>query len=230
MERATETHLDGAIEGGDEPADGVAAVVFDLDGVLVDTLPVMQQAFEAAFREVVGPGDPPFDAFRELLGLGLPEILSLLGLPRAMETAFVRESARLAGLATVCEGIPTVLRLLAWVGVPMGIATGKSGRRARELLALTGLAPFFEAVVGFDEVARPKPAGDHVAAVLRLLRAPTEQALVIGDAVVDIESGRAAGAFVAAALWGQGESGALRASGPDFTLAHPRELLDLCLW
>lgn len=58
---------------GGWPAGRLSAVVFDLDGVLADSLDVMRRAFTAAHAEVVGAGEAPFDEYRTYMGLYFPE-------------------------------------------------------------------------------------------------------------------------------------------------------------
>lgn len=204
------------------------AVVFDLDGVIVDSFPVMREAFAIAYAEVVGDGPAPFEEYQRHLGRYFPDIMRLMDLPPEMEEPFVRESYRLADRVTVFDGVTEMLLTLRVRGLRLAIATGKSGPRARSLLDRLGLLPFFAHVVGSDEVARPKPAPDIVWEALRLLDVPAEQALMVGDAPTDLASARGADVFAAAALWVSPDEDELLAAGPDAVLRHPADLLALC--
>nr|AXL06339.1 phosphoglycolate phosphatase [uncultured bacterium] len=135
-------------------------VIFDLDGVLVDSFAVMHEAFDVAYREVVGAGPAPFEEYRRHQGRYFPDIMRIMGLPLAMEEPFVRESYRLAHRVPVFDGVVELLLTLRARGFGLAVATGKSGERARSLLGTLGLLPFFAHVIGSDEVARPKPAPD----------------------------------------------------------------------
>lgn len=199
----------------------VRAVVFDLDGVLVDSFDVMRRAFATAYREVVGGSEPPFDEYARHLGRYFPDIMRAMGLPLEMEAPFVRESYRLAGEVRVYAGVPEVLRLLRRAGLPLAVATGKSGERARSLLDAVGLGGLLDHVVGSDETARPKPAPDIVHSALAPFDVPASAAVVVGDAPLDLQSGRAAGAATAAALWGEGDEQGLLAERPDVVLRRP---------
>lgn len=93
------------------------AVVFDLDGVIVDSFAVMSEAFTVAYAEAVGDGPPPFEEYRRHLGRYFPDIMRIMGLPLEMEEPFVRESYRLADRVTVFDGIVELLltlRVRAW--------------------------------------------------------------------------------------------------------------------
>jgi AHBA synthesis associated protein len=205
------------------------AVVFDLDGVIVDSFAVMSEAFAVAYAEVVGDGPAPFEEYRRHLGRYFPDIMRIMDLPLAMEEPFVRESYRLADQVTVFDGVVELLLTLRVRGLRLAIATGKSGPRARSLLDTLGLLPFFAHVIGSDEVARPKPAPDMVRLALELLDVPPELAIMVGDAPTDLASAKGAGVASAAALWAPPDDVAeLLAGGPDVVLRRPIDLLALC--
>jgi AHBA synthesis associated protein len=205
------------------------AVIFDLDGVVVDSFAVMSEAFAIAYAEVVGDGPAPFEEYRRHLGRYFPDIMRIMDLPLAMEEPFVRESYRLADQVTVFDGVVELLLTLRTRGLRLAIATGKSGPRARSLLDKLGLLPFFAHVIGSDEVARPKPAPDMVLKALDLLDVPAERAIMVGDAPTDLASARDAGVASAAALWAPPDDvGELLAAGPDVVLERPADLLALC--
>ncbi|MEU5314984.1 HAD-IA family hydrolase [Streptomyces sp. NPDC021562] len=209
------------------PGDGVRAVVFDLDGVLVDSFEVMRQAFSVAYAEVVGAGEAPFAEYNRHLGRYFPDIMRIMGLPAAMEGPFVRESRRLASQVQVFAGIPELLDSLRRRGVPMAVATGKAGERARSLLTRLGLLDAFEVVIGSDEVVRPKPAPDMVRLAVSVLGAPAGRTVMVGDAVTDLHSARGAGVRAAAALWAGVDPEPLLRESPDAVLHSPAALLDL---
>ncbi|WP_103350664.1 HAD-IA family hydrolase [Amycolatopsis sp. CA-128772] len=205
------------------------AVIFDLDGVVVDSFAVMSEAFAIAYAEVVGDGPAPFEEYRRHLGRYFPDIMRIMDLPLAMEEPFVRESYRLADQVTVFDGVVELLLTLRTRGLKLAIATGKSGPRARSLLDSLGLLPFFAHVIGSDEVARPKPAPDMVLEALRLLDVPAERAIMVGDAPTDLASAQGAGVASAAALWAPPDDvGELLAAGPDVVLRRPADLLAMC--
>jgi AHBA synthesis associated protein len=203
---------------------GPVAVVFDMDGVLVDSIAVMRQAFEVAYAEVVGGDTPPFEEYRTHLGRYFPDIMRIMGLPAAMQEPFMRESARLVDQVLVYPGVAEMLDQLRELGVGTAVATGKSGERARNLLSRLGLLNQFDTVVGSDEVARSKPAPDIVERALSVLRVQPAAAMMVGDAITDLGSAHAAGVTAVAAVWGEGDEKQLRTANPDFVLRHPAEV------
>lgn len=204
------------------------AVIFDLDGVLVNSFEVMREAFTIAYAEVVGPGQPPFDEYSRHLGRYFPDIMRIMGLPQDMEAPFVRESYRLAPRVTVFDGVVETVRTLREHGLRLAVATGKSGPRARSLLDQLGMLSLFDHVIGSDEVARPKPAPDIVVHALNRLGVSPQDAVMVGDAVTDLASASAAGVTAVAALWGETDEAELVRAQPDALLREPGELLSWC--
>ncbi|WP_320064915.1 HAD-IA family hydrolase [Micromonospora sp. RTGN7] len=206
----------------------IRAVVFDLDGVVVDSSAVMREAFSIAYAEVVGDGPAPFEEYNRHMGRYFPDIMRLMGLPLEMEEPFVRESYRMAHLVPLFPGVRETLEELHTRGIRMAIATGKSGPRARSLLDTLGVLGLFDQVIGSDEVARPKPAPDIVLQALGHLDVAPAQAMMVGDAVIDLLSGRDAGATTVATTWHGGDVAALLAAGPDVVAHAPGDLLAYC--
>lgn len=200
-------------------------VVFDLDGVLVDSFEVMREAFERAYYEVVGPGNPPFTEYCSHLGRYFPDIMRSMGLPLEMEEPFVQASYELAHQVRLFPGIVDVLTRLRAKGVVMCVATGKSGDRARSLLETMGISEFFDAVVGSDEVTKPKPAADIIIEALARVGGHKEAAVMVGDATVDLISAREAGVIPIGAAWGEGDPDELITEAPAWLLGSPRDLL-----
>jgi AHBA synthesis associated protein len=205
-----------------------SVVIFDLDGVLVDSHEVMGRAFAAAYAEVVGTGPPPFAEYLRYQGLYFPDIMRTMGLPLEMEEPFVRESYRLADQVPVVAGVADLLGTLRTRGFRLAVATGKAGPRARSLLATLDLIQHFDHVVGSDEVANPKPAPDIVVRALSLLDAEPDAAVMVGDAPADIRSARGAGVTAVAATWATVDEDDLMAAGPDLVIHSPDELLPVC--
>ncbi|WP_103349959.1 HAD-IA family hydrolase [Amycolatopsis sp. CA-128772] len=225
----TRENLAGPVVAHRAAGTALNAVVFDLDGVLVNSFEVMRSAFAHAFREVAGAGEPPFEVYLRHLGGYFPEIMRKMGLPREMEGPFVRESYRLADRIELYPGVRELLAGLAECGIPCAVATGKAGDRARSLLAGLGVLDRFTHVIGSDEVGRPKPAPDIVRKALTSMDVDASEAVMIGDAAYDMAAARAAGVTAVAALWGEGDRDVLLAAGPDACLESAGEVLEFVL-
>jgi AHBA synthesis associated protein len=201
-------------------------IIFDLDGVIVDSLPVTRNAFAAAYLEIVGPGEPPFEEYCKHLGLYFPDIMHRMGLPGEMYASFTRESARRLSDIRVYPQIDTVVAALRRSGVACAIATGRSGERARAVLDALGLLDAFAIVRGADEVTSPKPAPEILLSLLDHLDLEPLDALFVGDAKADLECSRAAQVRFAAACWGDEVRDEVRKHA-DICLDAPGDLLAL---
>jgi len=216
-------------------AAGLKAVIFDLDGTLVDTadefVPVVQALRAEHGREAMDP-----QRIRASVSNGARALVSL-GLDLA-EDAPEFESKRLrllelysAILGTVAQpypGIPELLAALAGRGIRWGIATNKPRAYTEPLLARLGLAP--GSVVCPDDVAQRKPHPESLLRNCRELHCVPGEAIYVGDHRRDIEAGRAAGMYTIAAAYGYIEPGDdPDAWGADARAGHSTELFSLIL-
>jgi len=203
------------------------AVLFDLDGTLVDTIPFILASVRHAFE---GYGPAPSDA-AWIAGIGTPlrdQLASFARRPEDVDPLFERYRAYWRAehdRRTRCfPGGLEVVRQLAGAGHPLAVVTAKLEEGAWRTLKHTGLAPFMGAVIGADSCARAKPDPEPVRLALeRLGRAPGE-ALMVGDSSHDLVAGRRAGVRTAAALWGACDRATLEAAAPDHLLESVLEV------
>lgn len=204
----------------------VDAIVFDMDGTLIESHSVVPAAYRAAVLD--GGGRPLTDA--EIIAgypLGPPGALltHLLGRPatdRDLE-GYHTILAALAGQVTVYPGVSELLGRLAGA-MPVALFTGASRRAAEILLDRVGLLGHFAVVVGGDEVARPKPDPAGVDLACELLGVAPRQAAYVGDSPLDLRAARRSGALAVAAGWGHQYD---PREAADRIAGHPRELRSL---
>jgi pyrophosphatase PpaX len=197
------------------------AVLFDLDGTLVDTVPFILESVRHAFD---GYGRCPTDA-EWIAGIGTPLRAQLAGFARRaedVEALFQRYRAFwLAHHDERTRAFPGALELvrgLAEAGHPIGVVTAKIEQGALRTLAHTGLLPYVGAIVGADTCANAKPHPEPVLLALARHDRPPSEALMVGDSPHDLAAARAAGAVSVAALWG--------ACARDVLAPHADHLLD----
>lgn len=203
------------------------AILFDVDGTLVDTIPFILAAVRHAFE---GYGRTPTDA-EWIAGIGTPLRTQLAGLarrPEDVEPLFQRYRAYWLehhdGKTRCFPGAVDVVAGLAKRGHPIGIVTAKVETGAYRTLTLTGLLPHVQAIVGADSCANAKPHPEPVLLALEKLGVPASRAILVGDSPHDVAAAKAAGARAVAALWGACTRDALAAAGADWFLADIREL------
>ena len=196
------------------------ALLFDLDGTLVDSIELILASARHAFIGSQGAA-PTDDEWRATIGRPLQRVLLEYA---ASDQA---EADRLFGryreyqlmhhdrLVHAYDGVVTMLRGLAAAGHPMAVVTSKSDWLAVKGLELVGLNDIFPVVVGCDTCVNHKPHPEPVERALALLGASAGNALFVGDSPHDIESGRAAGVYTVGVTWGAFARGEMEASGAD---------------
>jgi pyrophosphatase PpaX len=211
-----------------------AAVLFDLDGTLIDTYRLYLECYRRALEPHLGyaPTDKEIAARRPASERRF--LTDWLGEQRGAAChAQVRELyAEL--YMTMAEGtypgVPEMLTALETAGLRLGIVTGK-GREAWEITRTCSGVGEFDVVVTDDDVhaAKPDPGGLLVA--VQALGIAPEQAVYIGDSTVDMKAGRNAGMRIGAALWAKTEPGEpeaflrkIEAMQPDWIFARPSDV------
>jgi pyrophosphatase PpaX len=211
------------------PRLSVTAVLFDLDGTLIDSYDLIALSFREACRTVLGR-EPSEHEVTSRWGEPLPVRFAAVDPARIQELtaaytdAYERDHDR---LVTVFPGVLEMLAALAARGIKPGVVTSKRRRSTALAIERLGLAPYIAAAVSADDVAAPKPAADPLVEALRRLGGDAGAACMVGDGVFDMQAARAAGLVSVAALWGTREREALLASGPDYVAARPEEIVSL---
>lgn len=201
------------------------AIVFDLDGTLVDSAPEIAAALNSA---MAGIDQPPFSLndVQSFIGGGAKVALQRALIARgthidapvfdAMMAAFYKVYAEVSEAGNgLYPGVKETLAELRGHGVPLGVCTNKADHITAIALRALGIAPFFSAVVGASDDLPRKPAPDMLLAVLAQLGARPAEALVVGDSRSDVGAARAAGCPVVAVSYGY-------AHGPVVDLAADR--------
>jgi HAD superfamily hydrolase (TIGR01509 family) len=189
----------------------VRAIVFDMDGTLVDTGATVPAAYAATVVALGGP-TVPNAAVVAAYPLGATKAILEHFLARDVSADEVENYyARLAATGPI-EPYPGVRAALAALHgrVPLGVYTGAGVQASRIVLERAGLAELVDTVVGGDEVTRPKPDPEGLLLAARRLGVPVNVTAYVGDAVRDIEAAQACGALPVAAAWGQEYTGDAR--------------------
>jgi HAD superfamily hydrolase (TIGR01509 family) len=179
-----------------------SAIVFDMDGVIVDSEPLHERAFREIFEEMGYGGNHGIDfqayygksdlvVWRDFMARHRPA-QSLEELLASKEARFVTllraEEPFFDGLVELLDDLRSRYRL--------GLASGSRHSTINEVLALRGLRRFFSAVVSSEDVAQGKPAPDIFLRTARELGVAPESCCVIEDSEAGVEAARAAGMTV----------------------------------
>lgn len=209
------------------------AAIFDFDGTLADTIPLIAASFNAALSPILARqwtiaevvarfGVPDFELIRRELD-GHPQSV----IESAVETYFAHYQSAHATSVAPFASVESLLDSLAVRGIPLGLMTGK-GRRAADIsLRELGWENRFGSVVTGDDITRQKPAPDGVLQVARELNIAPESCFYVGDAPFDIEAGRGARMFTVATGWNDFYGERLRDAAPDWWAPTPADILRL---
>jgi phosphoglycolate phosphatase len=213
----------------------VQAVLFDLDGTLLDTL----EDIAAAANEVLGrhglPAHPP-GAYRRFIGDGVAMLFRRALAPEHAEPEQVARCvedfrdaySRSWNVRTrPYDGIPELLDALTSRGLVLALLSNKPDDFTR-LCASAYLARWpFRAVLGQREGTPRKPDPAAALEIAHRLGIPVGQFLYVGDSAVDMETARRAGMRPVGVSWGFRPAEELWAAGAEAAIAHPAELLGI---
>jgi HAD superfamily hydrolase (TIGR01509 family) len=216
--------------------EGLRAVIFDIDGTLVDSFSVYLKVFNEGIADYdIGPVAQDFldnclrngKSLREILKVVFPLNTddstidmcqdSIKRLFRQVEPEEVRSF----------PGVEELFRSLKSWGVKIGIATGRVSTPEDEWrrFARLGLSNFIDAIVTSQEVLSRKPAPDVLLECARRLHVPIGACLAVGDTESDVLAAKRAGATAAYVRTGAEDADAIAKAGPDIILENTYDLL-----
>lgn len=211
------------------------AVVFDMDGTILDTLEDMKQSVNAA---LAAEGFPPrtLDEVRHFVGNGnrrlveraVPEGTEADAVERVFRGFHTQYRVHCMDHARVYPGIPSLLARLRAAGIRTAVVSNKADY-AVKLLAERFFPGLLDAAAGEKEGVRRKPAPDGVLAVLAALGVPPAEAVYVGDSEVDIETARNAGLPCLSVTWGFRPEAYLIGKGAERIVRTAEELAALLL-
>ncbi len=211
----------------------VGAVLFDLDGTLIDSAPDLAGACNDMRKERGLPA-LPYEALRAMVGSGARGMVGL-GFDLAPDAAgylemrdeFLRRyEARMTSETRVFAEVLPVLDSLRARGLPWGIVTNKAARFAEPLVAWLDWGGAVAALVCGDTTAHAKPHPAPLLEAARRLQVTPAACIYVGDDRRDVDAGRAAGMRTVAAGWGYlGQGEPVGAWGADTIIDSPADLL-----
>ncbi len=180
------------------------AILFDFDGTLANTLPLVIFCFQEVFRKSISrefSGDDIVGMFgpteEGLLRAMIPE----RSYEETAETFFRLYRDRHADFVEDSKDIARVVRALAEDGYKLGICTGK-GRRTMDISSgYLSFCGYFDAIVTGDDMERPKPNPDGLFTCLKMLNVAPEDAVYVGDSNADVAAGKSAGLTTIGVKW-----------------------------
>lgn len=207
------------------------AVLFDLDGTLVDTIPLILDSFRHATRTVLGQPVAD-DVLARNIGIPLAIQLCEFTDDDAVADQLIqayREHNRFHHDARVrlFDGTAEALSAIAGRGIPMGVVTSKAREIAMRGLDLFDLGSFFKVIITMDDVDRFKPDPFPLLKAAEVMGVAIGATAYVGDSHHDVDAARRAGALAIAAPWGVSTRERLLEAQPHFILDSMTDLPEL---
>jgi phosphoglycolate phosphatase len=210
------------------------AVLFDLDGTLVDSAPDLAGAAND-LRAQHGLPALDYDALRPMVGSGARGMVGVAfgvkpGEPTfdVLRDAFLdRYAQRLLECTRVFDAMHAVLHGIEQAGLRWGVVTNKAMRFTAPIVDGLALKPRLAALVAGDTTPHSKPHPAPLLEAARQMGLPATRCVYVGDDHRDVLAGRAASMVTLAAAWGYlGTGPSVHEWGADQVLSHPDELLN----
>jgi phosphoglycolate phosphatase len=207
----------------------VRALIFDLDGTLIDSKLDLALSVNATLAEL-GRDPLPHEQIFSYVGQGAPALIaralggdaSELDCTLGLEFFIKYYSAHKLDNTVLYPGVRETLDALQ--GMPMAVLTNKPVRVSRSIIEDLGVAHYFRFVYGGNSFERKKPDPMGVETILREFRAAPSQAMVVGDSEIDVQTARNAGTWACGVTYGFG-SHRLEEYPPDLLVDSLTELL-----
>jgi N-acetyl-D-muramate 6-phosphate phosphatase len=211
------------------------AVLFDLDGTLIDSAPDLAGAAND-MRRARGLPDAPYDRLRAMVGSGARGLVGVaFGVQPgdesfdALRDEFLeRYEARMTHLTRVFEHVGGLLDTLDEHCLPWGIVTNKAMRFADPLARAMGLYDRAAVVIAGDTTPHSKPHPAPLLEAMRRMQIDPTHCIYVGDDIRDVQAGRAAGMRTVAVTWGYlGLGEPVSAWGAHHTAGNSQDVLKL---
>jgi pyrophosphatase PpaX len=207
------------------------AVLFDLDGTLLDTIELILSSFRHATKIVLGETLPDPVLMRNIgipLRVQMREFTEDQDVADRMLDVYREHNARVHDdMVAVFPGVPEMLEGLKTLGLPLAVVTSKSRPLAERGLKLTGLTGYFDALVTSDDTEIHKPDPYPLTVAAGALGVDLRYCVYVGDSPHDVRAAVDGGAVAVAATWGVSDASDLLEQGPDIVIDNVSELLPL---
>ncbi|TKB48304.1 HAD family hydrolase [Ferrimonas sediminicola] len=207
-------------------------VIFDWDGTLMDSVDRIVDSWQRACAELSMTVNCA-ESVRSIIGLSIESAVAALipDLPPERLEPFVRTYRswyleRSDVPTPLFDGAEPLLHELKGRGYRLAVATGKGRPGLERVLDASGLRPLFDASRTPTEAAS-KPHPDMILQLCTELDCQPNRAVMVGDALFDLEMANRAGAIGVGVSYGAGSEDVLRSASPKGIIHHPMELLNL---
>ena len=208
----------------------IKAILFDLDGTLIDTNELIVQSFQHAFRQHLNKeisreeviktfGEPLRGAMIKYDEENVDQMLSIF---RKYNEKNHDE------LAKECEGVVEGIKLLKENGYKIALVTSKRRKMSERGLKLINVYKYMDVIITPEDTEKHKPLGDPALKACELLNIKPCETIMVGDSHNDILCGKAAGCYTCLVSYTALPLEEMMGYGPDFIIDNLEELLGIC--
>lgn len=204
----------------------IKTVLFDLDGTLIDSLPLIKTTYHKVFQEL----DIPWGNAEVMNSVGLPLVQiakTFAGEERHIEFFKLYQhyyALEHDNLTRAFPGTLEMLESLRQAGCRLGIVTSKSRGVAMRSAEYVNIARYMEVFIGAEDVHQHKPQPEPIIKALTLLDAPASTAAYVGDSPFDVMAAKAADVISVGVTWGMSKREEISRHSPDIILGSWKEL------
>ncbi len=218
--------MNEAIERGKKV---IKAILFDLDGTLIDTNNLIIQSFKHTLKKHIGRDVPESDI---LMHFGEPLLDSLARYDAAnahilIQTYRAHNEAVHDELTKEIVGVKETLRELKTLGIKIGVVTSKSRKIAERGLKLFNLDELMEVFITPEDTAKHKPDAEPVLKACELLGVSPEETIMVGDSHYDILCGKNAGAKACLVKYTALPMEKIMQHSPDYAVDKMNDILEI---
>ncbi|HAX03910.1 MAG: hypothetical protein A2Y45_07675 [Tenericutes bacterium GWC2_34_14] len=202
-------------------------VIFDLDGTLLNSNALVKKIYEELIK--IYPSDVSFESLdlNFVFASGYPEVLEKLYRhvkPEYMKMIHQLHEKMRSSYLSLFKGVKTMLHDLKEEGYYIGLLTSELHQIAEEELKMLDALSFFDYIVGFDDVIKPKPHPEGLLKHLAYSNLSPKDLIYVGDQIRDAEAAKACDVFVILADWNL-DKGSLMSVYFDQTVSKIDELI-----
>ncbi len=204
-----------------------ATIIFDFDGVLVDTIEIFSTAVNIAGEQLNQPVDFAPDDLRNIKRMSIPEIVAAAKVDPQLSHQFIAEIEKVllerVNQIRLFPKMAELVEQLCELG-KLGIVSATSRPVLSQVLLNEGIHQHFDAVIGGDT---PGTKSEKILTIIQKNGSSASRSCMIGDTVSDIEQGKAAGVITVAVSWGWHAIDWLRTATPNYQANQPEDLFTI---
>lgn len=203
--------------------------LFDLDGTLIDSLPLIRETFQKVFQKM----DIPWENGKvmETVGMPLVKVAEQYAGDKAghfFDLYLKLQSEKHDEYTKLFPGAFEILESISRnKGNKIGVVTSKRRETARRATELTKIKSFIHVMIAYEDVISHKPDPEPVLKAMKLLNGVPEDTLYIGDSWYDVIAGNKAGVTTIGVSWGMAERSKLMEYKPNYVIDKWEEMFDI---